>query len=255
MTALTRLDIDGHVATLFLDSPPLNIITTEMRPEILTALSTVRSSPAIRALIVTGAGGRAFCAGADLNEEAELTPATVREFLEADRQVFDGLTFLPIPVIAAINGHCMGGGLELALSCDLRVTAETAKHRAAGVRMGLVVSTTRMTRIAGPAVAKDLILTGRTFTGDEALRLGLANRAVPHDEVLARATDLAQEIASRAPLAVRQAKASITEAEEMEFDEAMAREFDHFAELSASTDHKEAVQAFFDRRPPEFIGE
>src|SRR5690606_41027450 len=116
---------------------------------------------------------------------------------------------LSVPVIAAVNGHCMGGGLEVALSCDLRITADDAKHRAAGVTVGLVVSTTRMTRLVGMAAAKDVLLTGRTFDGNEAFRLGLASAAVPRSETKAAAMHWAQEIASRAPLAVRRSKQAI----------------------------------------------
>ncbi|PSK85965.1 enoyl-CoA hydratase [Murinocardiopsis flavida] len=254
MTATAELTVDGHVAVLRLANPPLNIITAEMRPHILAAIERVRAAEDIRALVVTGAGERAFCAGADLNEEADLTPETVRRFLADDCAIYDGLAELPVPVIAAVNGHCMGGGLELALSCDLRVAADDAKHRAAGVRVGLVVSTTRITRLAGPAVAKDVVLTGRTFSGAEALRLGLATLAVPRGEVLATALDMAAEIASRAPLAVRRAKTAIEEAAELPFAEAMERELDHFAALSATADHKHAIEAFFERRTPRFTG-
>lgn len=254
MTATATLTIDGHVALLQLDNPPLNIITAEMRPPIVAAIDQVRADPEVRALVLTGAGDRSFCAGADLGEEADLTPETVRRFLDDDCEIYDGLENLPVPVIAAVNGHCMGGGLELALSCDLRVVAEDAKHRAAGVRVGLVVSTTRITRLAGPAVAKDVVLTGRTFSGAEAHRLGLATRSVAHADVLDSAMATAEEIASRAPLAVRRAKTSIAEAAELPYTEAMELELGHFAALSATEDHKHAVQAFFDRSTPRFTG-
>ncbi|WP_153394480.1 enoyl-CoA hydratase/isomerase family protein [Ornithinicoccus halotolerans] len=250
-----HMERDGHVAVLSLDNPPLNIMTAQMRAPFLAALDEVRRDSQVRAVVLTGRGDRAFCAGADLNEEADLTPETVRAFLDEDCAIYDGVAELPVPVVAAINGHCMGGGLELALSCDLRVVAEDAKLCGAGVKVGLVVSTTRMTRLVGPAVAKDLLLTGRTFLGDEAVRLGLATSSTPRSQVLSSAVKLGQLIARRAPLAVRRTKQAIDEAAELPFAEAMSRELDHFAELSETNDHKHAIAAFFDRQPPSFTGE
>lgn len=255
MSGEVRFDVDGAVATLTLDNPPLNIITSPMRPLIMDALSKISADESIRSLIITGNGDRSFCAGADLGEEADLTPETVRRFLDDDAEIFDGLEDLPIPVIAAINGHCMGGGLEVALSCDLRVAADDAKFRGAGVTVGLVVSTTRMTRLLGPAVAKDILLTGRTFTGEEAYRLRLVSESVARSDVLAAARRWADEIATRAPLAVQRTKVAIGQAVDLPYREAMSREFDHFAELSNTRDHKHAIEAFFARQKPEFRGE
>lgn len=254
MTGQVHLERKGHVAVLTLDNPPLNIITAAMRPQIVSALDDVVADDSVRCVVLTGAGDRAFCAGADLGEEADLTPETVRQFLDDDCEIFDGLEALHVPVVAAVNGHCMGGGLELALSCDLRIVADDAKHCGAGVKVGLVVSTTRITRLAGPAVAKNVLLTGRTFLGSEALRLGLATAAVPRAEVLDRALVWAGEIAGRAPLAVRRTKRAIHEAAELPFAEAMGRELDHFAALSATEDHKHAIAAFFAREEPKFHG-
>lgn len=249
---LLHLDIKGHIAVVTIDNPPLNIITEPVRKEMNLALDSVEANAEVRALVITGAGNRAFCAGADLNEEAELTAATVRTFIEADALIYDRFEGFPVPTIAAINGHCMGGGLELALSCDLRVAANDAKHRGAGVTMGLVVSTTRMTRIAGPSVAKGILLTGRTFLGEESQRVGLAHYAVPRSQVLDRALAVADDIAGQAPMAVRRTKESIHEAVELPFKEAIQREYDHFAELSQTRDHKHAIESFFRKERPIF---
>src|SRR5690554_2132611 len=179
-----RVEREGPVAIIYMDNPPLNIITATMRPHFVAALDAADADESVRCVILTGNGDRAFCAGADLNEESELTPETVRQFLDDDCEIFDRLESLSKPVIAAINGHCMGGGLEVALACDIRIAADDAKHCGAGVKVGLVVSTTRITRLVGPAVAKDVLLTARTFDGTEALRLGLASAAVPRAQVL-----------------------------------------------------------------------
>lgn len=254
MSATVHLERIDHVAVLTLDNPPLNIITAEMRAPLVKAIAEVAGDDSVRCVVLTGAGERSFCAGADLGEEADLTPETVRQFIEDDCEIFDGIENLRVPVIAAVNGHCMGGGLELALSCDLRIVADDAKHCGAGVKVGLVVSTTRMTRIAGMAVAKDVLLTGRTYLGDEAVRLGLATAAHPRGVVKERAMDWARQVAERAPLAVRRTKVAIHEAEELPYANAMGRELDHFAALSATEDHKHAIRAFFARTQPEFRG-
>lgn len=254
MTQDVHVERDGDVAVLTVDNPPLNIVTSEVRGRLAAALTELGSDAAVRCVVLTGAGGRSFCAGADLGEEADLTPETVRQFLDDDGEIFDGLEALPVPVIAAINGHCMGGGLELALSCDIRIVADDAKLCGAGVKVGLVVSTTRLTRLAGPATAKDVLLTGRTFSGAEAVRLGLASASVPRPDVLAEARSWARRIATRAPLAVRRTKTAIHEAADLPFTEAIGREFDHFAALSATEDHKHAIAAFFAREQPLFRG-
>jgi enoyl-CoA hydratase len=245
---------EGAVGVLTLANPPLNIITAAVRNEFLACLRQIRVDEALRVLILTGAGERAFCAGADLREEEALDAGTVRGFLEEDRAVYDSVEQLEIPVIAAVNGHCMGGGLELALACDISVAAEEAKLRGAGVRVGLVASTARLTRLAGPAVAKDLLLTGRTFDGREALRLGLASAAVPRERLLDEARAWAAQIAARAPLAVRHTKRAIEEAADLPFAASLDRELDHFAELALTEDHKAALAAFFRREEPVFHG-
>lgn len=254
MSAQVVVHREGAVVTLEMNNPPLNIISAQMRPLMMDALRAIEADTSVRCVVLTGAGDRAFCAGADLQEEARLTPDTVRGFLDEDCEIYDALEQLPVPVIAAVNGHCMGGGLEVALSCDIRIAADDAKHRAAGVTVGLVVSTTRVTRLVGMAAAKDVLLTGRTFDGAEAHRLGLASAAVPRDRVRQVAALWAEEIASRAPLAVQRTKQAIHEAAALPFEEAMSRELDHFAALSATRDHKHAIQAFFRRESPQFLG-
>jgi enoyl-CoA hydratase len=253
-TGRAILQVDGHVATLIIDNAPLNIITAPVRADLHRALDELEALPDIRALIVTGKGDRAFCAGADLAEEANLTPETVRQFLKEDNGVYDRIAAMPFPSIAAINGHCMGGGLELALACDLRVADEGALIRAAGVRIGLVVSTTRLVRLSGLALASDIILTGRTLTGAEAHGMHIATRLAPAGEVMTTAREIAEEIASRAPLAVSRAKQSMQEAMEFGFDEAYGLELDHFVALSDTEDHKHAIDAFFHGATPTFHG-
>lgn len=252
MTA--RLTVEGHVATIVIDNPPLNIITADTRQAFHSVLDDLERRHDVRAVVVTGAGDRAFCAGADLREEEQLTAETVRQFVAEDNAVYDRLEGLDAPVVAAVNGHCMGGGFELALACDLRVVGTDVKLCAAGVKVGLVVSTTRLVRLAGLAAAKDIVLTGRTFTGDEAHRLGIATRLVSRGTELDAATEIAEQIASRAPLAVSSAKQALHEASDLTFADGYSRELDRFVALSQTEDHKHAIAAFFRKEPPHFSG-
>ncbi|MEO8631227.1 MAG: enoyl-CoA hydratase/isomerase family protein [Betaproteobacteria bacterium] len=241
---------------MIIDNPPLNIITADVRKDLHRALDELESRGAdVRALVVTGQGDRAFSVGADLAEEVNLTPDTARQFLEEDNGVYDRIEAMPFPSIAAINGYCMGGGFELALACDLRIAAEDAKLRAAGVRVGLVVSTTRLVRLVGLGTAADIILTGRTLTGTEAREYAVVTRTTPAGDLLPAAQALAATIASRAPLAVRRAKVSMREAMELNFADAYSRELDHFVALTGTSDHKHAIDAFFRGETPQFRGE
>lgn len=252
---MVRYERSGRVGVLTLANPPLNIITAGVRDDLAHCLDQIQRDPEVRAVVLTGDGTEAFCAGADLREEEALDATTVRGWLDADRMVYDGVQKLAVPVVAAINGHCMGGGLELALACDIRVAAEDAKLRGPGVRIGLVVNTARLTWLLGPAVAKELLLTGRTFDGREAYRLGVVSSAVPRDQVVNEAMGWAQQIADRAPLAVARTKHAIERAADLAFDSALECELDHYAELVLTRDHKEALAAFFQRREPIFRAE
>lgn len=255
MTAhLKRADA---VAVVTIDNPPVNVIDAPTRRDLHAILDELETDPDLRAVVLTGAGDRAFCAGADMREEAELQPETVRQFLAEDNGVYDRLEALPVPSVAAVFGACMGGGFELALACDLRVVAPDAKFCAAGVKVGLVVSTTRLVRLIGLARASDIVLTGRNIAGTEAVQLGLATQIASEpgpDAVRTLGSEVAQLIATRAPLAVRRAKQSLAEAVDLPYPAAMATELDHFVALSATKDHKHALDAFFRRVRPEFRG-
>lgn len=253
------LELEGRVATVVIDHPPINVIDQPTRTAlhaVLDELERLHAADRVRAVVLAGAGEKAFSAGADMREEAGLTPETVRRFLEEDNGVYDRFEALPVPSVAAIGGYCMGGGLELALACDLRVVAPEARLCAAGVKVGLVVSTTRLLGLLGRAAAADLVLTGRTVDGVEAHRLGLATRLAEGGQAGARALarEVAEEIATRAPLALARAKVALGEAASLPPAEAMARELDHFVALSDTRDHKHALESFFSRTPPEFDG-
>jgi enoyl-CoA hydratase len=243
--------VDGAVGALTLDSPPLNLLGDELRAAMLNALDDFRARR-VRAVVVTGRG-RAFCAGADLKDEARLTPADVQAFLEADEAVFGALADFPGATIAAVNGYAYGGGFELALACDIRVAARTARFAGVGVKLGLTVSTARLPRVAGEGVALDLLLTGRPVEAEEALALGLVS-AVAEDAV-AEARRIAEVVASRAPLSVQANKLGLRHCARRPLAEAVAYERGEWARLQRTRDHREAVKAFFAKRTPEFTGE
>jgi len=248
-----RVAREGTIGTLTLDAPPLNLLGEPVRQAILEALADLRARGA-RAVVITGAG-RAFCAGADLRDEAKLTPAAVQAFLDADEAVFAALADFPGATIAAVNGYAYGGGFELALACDIRVAARSARLAGVGVTFGLAVSTARLARVAGEAVALDLLLTGRAVDAGEALALGLVSAVVDDAARAAEARRWAEVVASRAPLSVRANKLALRHCARLPLAEAVAYERGEWARLQRTRDHKEALEAFFAKRPPVFTGE
>jgi enoyl-CoA hydratase len=243
--------VEGAIGTLTLDAPPLNLLSDTLRAAALDALADFRARR-VRAVVVTGRG-RAFCAGADLRDEATLTPARVQAFLDADEAVFDALAGFPGASIAAVHGYAYGGGLELALACDIRVAGRAARFAGVGVKLGLTVSTARLARIAGEGVALDLLLTGRAVDADEALALGLVSAVA--DDAAAEARRVAEVVAARAPLSVQANKAGLGHCARLPLAEAVAYERGEWARLQRTRDHREAVKAFFAKRAPEFVGE
>jgi enoyl-CoA hydratase len=243
--------IDGVVGTLTLDAPPLNLLSDPLRAALLDTLADFRRAR-LRAVVVAGRG-RAFCAGADLRDEAQLTSDGVQAFLDADEAVFAALAGFPGATIAAVNGYAYGGGFELALACDIRVAGPAARFAGVGVKLGLTVSTARLARVAGEAVALDLLLTGRAIDADEALALGLVSSVTA--DVDADARRVADTVASRAPLSVQANKDALRHCARLPLAEAVAYERGEWARLQRTRDHKEAVSAFFGKRPPSFVGE
>jgi enoyl-CoA hydratase len=245
--------VEGFVGTLALDAPPLNLLSEPLRAAVLDALTGFREQ-GVRAVVVTG-HGRAFCAGADLKEEAALTPDRVQAFLDADEAVFGALADFPGATIAAVNGYAYGGGFELALACDIRVAARAARFAGVGVKLGLTVSTARLTRACGEGVALDLLLTARTVDADEAFALGLVSAVVDDAALEAEARRWADVVASRAPLSVRANKVGLRHCARLPIAEAVSYERGEWARLQRTRDHKEALAAFFAKRAPAFTGE
>ncbi len=240
------------------------------RPDRMNALSraTVRrlgalarqaaEDASVRVVVLAGAGERAFCAGADLKERKDMTQEDVRDFLGLYRSTFDAIDRLPQPILAAIDGVAYGGGLELALACDLRVMSPKAKVGLTEVSLAIIPGaggTQRLTRLVGPAIAKDLILFARRLEADEALALGIVTRvSEPGQSARDLATSMAHQLASSAPIAVRAALSAIDAATEMTLDAGLLHERRCYEQTLNSQDRLEALAAFREKRPPKYKG-
>jgi enoyl-CoA hydratase/carnithine racemase len=253
---LAKSEEDG-VDLLVLRNPPVNALSTALLHELDHHLGALESSGRTRALILTG-DGPYFSAGADLKEMATVPAAEAPRLQLEGQRLFERLARFPAPVIAAINGLAVGGGLELALACDLRVAGESAKFGAPEVNYGLLPAyggTQRLPRVVGLAKAKELVFTGAMIPAAEALRLGLVGKVVPAGQELRAARDLAHTIGQRAPKAVRAAKVALAAATELPLNEGLALEAKLFAtEVLPSRDLAEGIRAFAERRPPKFEG-
>jgi enoyl-CoA hydratase/carnithine racemase len=249
----------GPVAHLTLVNPPLNLVTRELLEALDAALATLAGSAAgdVRAVVVSGHGERAFSAGSNVGDFEHQRGAAGRERHELESGVATRLAELPMPTIAAIEGNALGGGLELALCCDMRIASERARLGLPEVRLAVTPGaggTQRLPRVVGLAWAKELILTGRILTAHEAERIGLVNLVVPAGEALAAADAVAAEIALRGPLAVREAKRLIDGAMDLDLAAGLSAELDASDRIFASEDMREGAAAFFAKRDPDYHG-
>jgi enoyl-CoA hydratase len=248
----------GQITTIRLQNPPLNLVTVELTRRLDRALESIEHDRDVRCVVLTGTGDRAFCAGSDVKEFESLQGRVGEGKLLLEKAVYRRIARLPVPTIAAIQADALGGGLELALCCDLRVADERAKLGLPEVRLGVMPGsggTQRLPRIVGIAKAKELILMGEIINASDALEIGLVNRVAPAGAALDEAMKMAETIAERGPLAVREAKRALDLAGDMPLDEGLARELDASERIFASRDMSEGAKAFFEKRPPRFTGE
>lgn len=253
MIALSR----GPVSTIELDNQPLNLVTVAMMEALDAALDTLAGDRDLRAVVVVGAGDRAFCAGSDIKEFEALAGRVTQGKLLYEKYVYRKLAELPVPTIAAIEGDALGGGLELALCCDLRVASQRAQLGMPEVRLGVLPGsggTQRLPAVVGPARAKALILTGDLIDATRAEQIGLVNEVVAAGEARATAYEIAARIAQRGPVAVREAKRLIDRARDLDLDAGFAAELDASERVFASQDMLEGSRSFFAKRPPKFSG-
>ena len=254
------IETEGPVRVLRLNRPErLNAVSLPLYRELEAALEDAASDGDVRVVVLTGAG-RAFCAGADLkaHRQRPLGPDERREYIESGQRVHRAIQTLPRPVIAAVNGHAVGAGIELALSCDFVIVAEDAKLRLPEATLGTLIgggTSYTLRRRVGHARAAELILLGDFFSGADAVEWGLANAAAPAEEILPRARDLADRLARNAPISMRLSKRLLDRAARLTPEEAMAAEAEALDECMASEDWKEGVQAFAEGRDPVYRGE
>ena len=244
------------VALVTLDRPDvLNALSFDLLDELAAALERLDLDPDCRAIVLTGSGSRAFAAGADIRELARQTPVSL--LVENRFAVWDRIWAIRTPLIAAVRGFALGGGCELAMSCDIIVAAQDASFGQPEINLGVMPGaggTQRLTRAIGKARAMDLILTGRTIGAVEAERMGLVGRVVAPDETLDTAIELATRIAAQAPVAVLAAKESIKQADELPLSAGLQHERRAFYLLFASKDQGEGMAAFVEKRPPQWKG-
>ncbi len=246
----------GEIATLTVNRPKaLNALNRAVIEEMARAIRDVRHDSSIRVLIVTGAGDRAFVAGADIAAMARMSTVEGQEFTRLGHRVMQSFEDLPIPVIAAVNGFALGGGLELALACDLIVASEKARFGQPEINLGLIPGfggTQRLPHRIGHARARELVLTGDMFDAKAALEWGLANRVVAPEALIPEARALAAKIASKSGFAQRQAKAALRAAFTMEEDAGLRFEQSAFGLVFASADRVEGTTAFVEKRQPKW---
>lgn len=250
------LDRDGAVATVTFNNPKsLNALTVATFEELGKMLDDLAEDHAVRVLILTGAGDKAFVAGGDISHLASLDAEGAREFALLAQRIIDKIETYPKPVIAAINGYCLGGGNELAMGCDLRIAAETAKFGQPEVKLGIIpgfAGTQRLARLVGKGRAKEMIFTGEMIDAEDALRIGLVNRVVAGEQLLAEARILALQMCDKSASAIKLAKEAIDNGLEMEFARAERYEADLFALCFTTADCSEGIRAFLEKRPPRF---
>lgn len=250
-----RTEVHDRVGLVQINRPKaLNALNATVMEELATALEEFDADPAIGALVITG-DERAFAAGADIMEMAN---ASSVDMIKANRiSRWDRIRKIKKPVIAAVSGWCLGGGHELAMGCDMIVASETAKFGQPEINLGVIPGaggTQRLTRAVGKAIAMEMVLNNRNLSAEEALRRGLVNRVAPVELYLENAIQLANEVAARAPLAIRFAKESVNNAYETFLTDGIADERRSFYFLFSTEDQKEGMKAFVDKRPPEWKG-
>ena len=253
------LERDGPVAILTVNRPAvLNALNTPTTDELRRAVLELKRDAAVRVVILTGAGEKAFIAGADINELAALKPTQGKEHAQRGQHVFDLVEHMGKPVIAAINGFCLGGGCELAMACTLRIAADTARIGQPEINLGIIpgyAGSQRLPRLVGKGVALDLLLTGRQVKADEALAIGLVNKVVPAAQLMAAAKELAAELATKAPIAVQYIIEAVNRGLEMSFDKAQVHEATLFGLVASTADMREGTRAFLEKRKAQFKGE
>ncbi len=251
------MEREGRVAILTVNRPDkLNALNDQVRTDLLAALAEIETDESLGVVVLTGAGEKSFIAGADIGEFAGRTPFDQREAMRSPR-IFDVMSSYPKPVIAMINGFCLGGGCELSASCDLRIASDKARFGQPEINLGLIPGgggTQRLPRLVGLGQAMRLILTGEMIGAAEAKEIGLVEMVVPHEELRARTLELAGKIAGKSPLTLRVAKEAVRASWKLPIEEGIAYERDLFCLCFSTADKEEGVSAFLEKRPAAWKG-
>lgn len=252
-----KIEKRGRVAVVTVNRPDkLNALNAGTRDDILAAFDDLERDNEVRVVVITGAGEKAFIAGADINEFAGKTAIQQRAVMKG-RRAFDAVEEFSKPVIAMINGFALGGGCELALACDIRIASKTARLGQPEIKLGIIPGgggTQRLTRLVGEGKAMELILTGDMISAEEAERLGLVNYTVEPGELESKTMEIANKIAEMSPVAVSLAKQAVKNAARLDLRAGLDAEVDLFSLCFSSEDKEEGVRAFLDKRKPDFKG-
>ena len=253
-----KIEVKDGIGTITVDrEKALNALNPKTLAALKTAATAVGQDDSVKVVVVTGAGDKAFVAGADIKEMVTQTPLEARKFMQSGHDAFNALERLEKPVIAAVNGFALGGGCELAMACDIIIASEKAKFGLPEVGLGLhpgFGGTQRLPRLVGTAKAKELIFTGDMIGAEEALRIGLVNKVVPHDKLYEEVEGLAKKLMSKGLLAIKLAKGAIDRGSEVDLDMGLAYEIESVSLTFSTEDIREGMNAFMEKRKPEFKG-
>lgn len=252
----TQIETSDSIAILTINRPKaLNALNPPTLHELHSAFNKLQDDTTVKVIILTGAGDKAFVAGGDISVMAPLKPMEARSVARQAQSLFNLIEYSPKIVIAAINGYALGGGCELAMACDIRLAADTAKLGQPEINLGIIpgwAGTQRLPRLVGKGKAKEMMLTGDMVGATEAEKIGLINRAVPGDELLATAMEMAKKIASKPQVAARLIKEAVDNGMEMPVDKAIDYEAELFGLCFATEDQKEGMAAFLEKRQAEW---
>lgn len=257
-SSVVMYQLDGAIATITINRPEsFNAINHEVLKELEETLQMLEEKDEVRILVITGAGMKAFAAGADIHHMNSLDAKETESFIKMGQSVMNQVANSKKITIAAINGHALGGGFELALACDLRIAVQHARLGLPEVSLGIIPGwggTQRLAKLVGPATAKEWILTGGQMDAETAERLGIVQQVVTSEELMDACQELAAKILGNAPLAVRLAKEAIDISMEKPIDEGLSIEADYFVQCFQTEDRQEGFAAFFEKRKPSFKG-